>query len=240
MVRCITFRAVRWLMFAGISWVVIYGAWYAIRDARRSALRMQRSNNLKQIGLGLHNFHDVYKRLPAVVKKDKAGRPLGSWRFQLIHFLEAMMLGVEFSDRWDDPGNRWLMLHHCYCWNPNTDFPENAETNVLAISGPGTAFEADKVIRLSDMDDDTILAIEVANSDILWLEPGDLLADEVNQTHLQGLDGTGTHVLFKDGTVWFLKAGTPLEELQHFLTIEGAKQYDRDQILGQYLAGNRR
>lgn len=207
-----------------------------VRAARRAAWRAKRVNNLKQIGLGLHNFHDANKSFPPAVRRDEAGRPLCSWRFQLVPYLEAMMLGLDFGGRWDDPVNRWLSANpHCgYFWSKETEFPECLHTNIVAITGPGTAFDGDRRCRLTDIDADTIMAIEIADSDIHWAEPGDLSIGDVPQSIVEGLDGDGVGVLFADGSVFFLRADVPLADLKKFFTIDGAKKHDREQVLGPH------
>jgi prepilin-type processing-associated H-X9-DG protein len=211
----------------------------AVRAARIAAWRTQRSNNLKQVGLAFHNFHDIYRRCPAAVRRDELGRPLSSWRFQLSMYAEAWMLDVSFGDRWDDPQNRWLTgyPHPLYCLHPDRDPPENLHTNVVGITGPGTIFDEGREYRFGQFDSDTIVAIEVAEFDVCWAEPGDLHIDDVNESVLAGPDGGGLHVLFADGSVWFIPSTVPLEGLKKFFTIEGARAHDREQVLAPYQGG---
>ena len=205
-----------------------------IFTARRAALRAIHVNNFKIVGLALHNFMFVYDdRLPPAVHTDEEGRRLCSWRARLMPYLEAMMFHVDYSERWDDPANQWLSTTplRVFCWSPEKHYPQCMDTNVLAITGPGTAFEESRMCRLQDLDPDTILAIDCADSGIHWMEPGDLSVDQVPESIVRGTDGHGALVLFADGAVWSIDPDMPLDDLKKFFTIAGAKRYDRVQVL---------
>jgi hypothetical protein len=151
--------------------------------------------------------------------------------------MEALMLDIHYGEKWDAHSNRWFTTqpHGDYCWGGEDGYPECLYTNVVAVTGPGTAFDDRRGrTRLADIDPDTVLVIEVVDSGIFWAEPGDLPIDDVPNSIVNGLDGDGVRVLFADGEVWLLRNDVPLEDLKKFFTIEGAMQYDREQVLRPY------
>ncbi|WP_437192744.1 DUF1559 family PulG-like putative transporter [Planctomicrobium sp. SH527] len=65
----------------------------AVQQAREAARRSQCKNNMKQIGLALHNYHDVYNLLPAgslgpTVHQTSGIKNSINWRVSILPYLE--------------------------------------------------------------------------------------------------------------------------------------------------------
>ena len=67
----------------------------AVQQAREAARRTQCKNNLKQLALGLHNYHDVYQQFPINISSHpdytETGFP-GSWMTSILPFIEQANL----------------------------------------------------------------------------------------------------------------------------------------------------
>ncbi|MFM8726754.1 MAG: DUF1559 domain-containing protein, partial [Planctomycetaceae bacterium] len=82
----------------------------AVQSTREAARRMQSVNNLKQIGIALHGYHDATGDFPPAVVRDKDGKPLYSWRVLILPYLEQGNIFSKWKrdEPWDSPNNKPL------------------------------------------------------------------------------------------------------------------------------------
>jgi prepilin-type N-terminal cleavage/methylation domain-containing protein len=97
------FTLVELLVVIAIIGVLIALLLPAIQAAREAARRMQCSNHLKQVGIGVHNFHDTRSGLPPLtIFNGKA-----TWPVLLFPYIEKQSLWDTIAS-WRNGGSGWL------------------------------------------------------------------------------------------------------------------------------------
>ncbi|MFI4852449.1 MAG: DUF1559 domain-containing protein [Gimesia chilikensis] len=79
----------------------------AIHRSRTAARMSSAKNNLKQIGLALHNYHDTFGCFPpgGVIRED--GTAMHGWMMSMMPFLDAhpFSMMIDYNRPWDSPEN---------------------------------------------------------------------------------------------------------------------------------------
>ncbi|GAA4470240.1 DUF1559 domain-containing protein [Novipirellula rosea] len=96
------FTLVELLVVIAIIGVLVGLLLPAVQAAREAARRMQCSNNVKQIGLGLHNYHAAYNKLP-MQSGGTHGGPVNnakilSWLIPVLPFIEQQALYEQIAN----------------------------------------------------------------------------------------------------------------------------------------------
>jgi prepilin-type processing-associated H-X9-DG protein len=210
-------------------------------DHRTPAMRSVCGNNLKQLAIALHNYHDVYGSFPPAYVADENGRPMHTWRVLILPFIEQQALYAKYrlDEPWDGPNNRQLhalMPEVFRCPSEERTDPPGCETSYVAVVGSETCWPGSKGISLSKIRDgssNTVLVAESHRSGIHWMEPRDLhigqMPAAVNPKHGQGICSChpgGAQIAFADGSVRFVQSDTPAATVRGMLTIDGGEKIE--------------
>jgi len=151
------------------------------------------ANNLKQIGLALHMYHDEWKCLPPAYVADEQGRPMHSWRVLVLPYMEQRVLyeQYDFDEPWNSPHNLEVARQipsviRC----PRDRQAGPTDTSYVMLVGPEALCEGAMPTTFADVTDgtsNTIAVVEMSGSGILWSEPEDLNAEEIPPEHLKAL-----------------------------------------------------
>lgn len=186
----------------------------AVQKVREAASRATSANNLRQMGIAMHNYNSVNNnRIPArAAINGKDGQPLLSWRVALLPYLEQDNLYRQFhlDEPWDSPHNKALIpvLPRVFV-HPSADPSVAAQgmTHYRAVTGPMSAFEPCNGVppgipqSIPDGTSNTIMLAE-ATDPVIWTKPDELAFEPGGPLPRLGLSpGRPFQVLMWDGSV---------------------------------------
>ncbi len=156
----------------------------AVQKVREAERRTHAINNMKQIGLCFHSYHDVNKRFPTpkmIRRADGIAQEVElSWRVEIIPYIESSTFFREFdtTKSWDHPRHKHVQdqMPLIYVSPRLDDTGSTTLARFQIFTGPDTLFPKNEPRSLQDVKDgaDRTLLFAEAAAAVLWMKPGDM------------------------------------------------------------------
>lgn len=200
-------------------------------QTRERALEQRSLNNLKQMALAMHTYHDTNKTLPAAASYDKSGKALLSWRVHVLPYVEQDNLYQQFklNEPWDSPHNKKLIARMPDIYkSPLSPHLDAGKTTYLVPVGPKTIFPGKKGLPISKIPDGTSNTILVVDADVsravFWTQPDDLPVDAKEPwAGLLRPKANGVLVVFADGSARLVRRTLAPQHLYGMFTAAGGE-----------------
>jgi len=204
-----------------------------LRKQHEAADRARSMNNLKQLAIGMHAYHDKHNHFPPAASTDKQNKRLLSWRVHLLPYLEQEDLYKEFKldEPWDSEHNKKLIKKMPNIFlSPSADprLARDGKTTYLVPVGLVTVFPGTQPSKITDITDGTSNTILLVEADderaVVWTKPDDLPHDPRDPARgLRNHGGKGYLTAFADGSAHFLPIKIDRETLRALFTKNGGE-----------------
>jgi prepilin-type processing-associated H-X9-DG protein len=200
-----------------------------------AAAAQQSANNLKQIALALHNYHDAIGTFPPAAVCDKKGKPQLSWRVLILPYIEQNELYKQFKldEPWDSEHNKKLIAKMPPVYAiPGKSKPGDTDTYYRVFVGNDAGFDwvmGGKIVGITDGTSNTIMVVTAAEA-VPWTKPDELEFDpEKDMTKLIGMVVNGrAQVAMFDGSVRTLNKLPSKATLHALITKNGGEVIGND------------
>jgi Protein of unknown function (DUF1559) len=199
------------------------------------AQRTTSVENLKQIGLAMHNHHDTFGTFPTNIKT-KDGKLGLSWRVAVLPALEDGKLYEQFKldEPWDSDHNSKLIEKIPNVYAPVRGKADKGQTFYQMFAGKQTVLgppgEGVGLAAITDGLSNTFMVVEAGKA-VTWTKPDDIPYDGKEVPRLGGMFDGKFHAVFADGAVYRFKKDAPAETLRRFITRSDGEVVDRDGAL---------
>jgi Protein of unknown function (DUF1559) len=189
------------------------------KKAKEGGPQLTARNNLKQIGLALHTYHDVKGQLPIhgigandVPLRNAKDTPLLSWRVAILPYIEQDNLYKQFklNEPWNSAHNMKLVQQMPKLYAPVSKPGQPGQTHMQMVVGPGAMQPVGtKFDSITDGLTNTIAVVEAATP-VVWTKPDDVmlpakLAPGELKKKFGGQFPGGFNVALWDGSVRFVR-----------------------------------
>lgn len=196
-------------------------------------------SQMQQLAAAMLAYEESHGTLPPSYQADEKGTPLHSWRVLVLPYLgyDSLYKRFHLDEPWDSEHNKKLIVEMPPVFGCPADKAGQGfgEPSYMVISGSGLVFDKDQTTKSTDIPDgpaNTILLVEVADSQVPWTQPVDVHAARISWSLNRDPQGIGSHhrqgvnVVMVDGTVYSFSEILPADQFRAMATKDGGESVE--------------